>query len=87
VSQVVKWPSGDEMVEVVGRFHEVANMPMVIGCLERTLILIDAPVENEAMFVDRHDKHSTKRWPILGVFSTHFLCLCYFRMHQTEQIF
>jgi hypothetical protein len=23
--QVIKWPSGDEMVEIVGRFHEVAN--------------------------------------------------------------
>jgi hypothetical protein len=31
---------------------------MVIGCLDGTLIPIDATVENEAMFVDRHGKHS-----------------------------
>uniref|UniRef100_A0A8D8T1Z5 Putative nuclease HARBI1 n=1 Tax=Cacopsylla melanoneura TaxID=428564 RepID=A0A8D8T1Z5_9HEMI len=62
--EVVRWP--DDMVSVIGKFHDVAGMPTVVGCVDGTLINIDAPVENEEQFVDRHGAHSINCMACVG---------------------
>lgn len=62
--EVVRWP--EDMVSVIGKFHDVAGMPTVVGCVDGTLINFDAPVENEEQFVDRHGKHSINCMACVG---------------------
>lgn len=54
-AQLVRWPN--DMVTVVQRFHSTASIPLVVGCVDGTLIKIDAPLTNEPVFVDRHGNH------------------------------
>ncbi|XP_063220565.1 putative nuclease HARBI1 [Bacillus rossius redtenbacheri] len=54
--QIVNWPMN--MVRVAQDFYAVAGFPNVCGIVDGTLICIDAPMKNEADFVDRHGKHS-----------------------------
>lgn len=60
----VKWPINVE--EVVERFFLMKGMPMVCGCLDGTLIKIDAPKNNEEVFVDRHGNHSISCLVVCG---------------------
>uniref|UniRef100_A0A8D9BCX6 Nuclease HARBI1 n=2 Tax=Cacopsylla melanoneura TaxID=428564 RepID=A0A8D9BCX6_9HEMI len=41
-------------------------VPTVVGCVDGTLINIDAPVENEEQFVDRHGAHSINCMACVG---------------------
>lgn len=60
----VKWP--DNMQGVVEQFFAIRGMPMVCGCLDGTLIKIDAPSEHEDVFVDRHGNHSVNCMVVCG---------------------
>lgn len=64
--QVVCWPNQNEIRNIVQRFNLIAGMPMVIGCIDGTLINIDAPSENEEAFVDRHGNHSLNAMAVCG---------------------
>jgi len=48
------------MVTDVHRFHSIATIPLVAGCVDGTLIKIEAPLVNEPVFVDKHGNHSIK---------------------------
>lgn len=61
---VVNWPAN--IMQVVTKFHNLAQMPTVIGCIDGTLINIDAPQQNEAQFVDRHGNHSLNCMVVCG---------------------
>ncbi|KAI5639211.1 DDE superfamily endonuclease domain-containing protein [Phthorimaea operculella] len=41
-------------------------MPMVVGCIDGTLVEIDAPHQNEDQFVDRHQNHSINCMAVCG---------------------
>jgi len=56
VREYVKWP--DNPAGIAEDFLDEGGMPFVSGCLDRTLIIIDAPVQDEAAYVDRHGNHS-----------------------------
>ena len=62
--QVVTWP--ENVVDVVERFHMIAGFPQVIGCVDGTLIKIDAPTQNELNYVDRHGNHSLNCMVVCG---------------------
>ncbi|XP_054259674.1 putative nuclease HARBI1 [Macrosteles quadrilineatus] len=62
--RVVDWP--DDIVQVVQGFHAIAEMPLVIGCIDGTLINIDAPVLNEQQYVDRKNNHSINCMVVCG---------------------
>ena len=62
--QVVTWP--ENVVDVVERFHMIAGFPQVIGCVDGTLIKIDAPTQNEPNYVDRHGNHSLNCMVVCG---------------------
>lgn len=53
---IVKWP--ENILNVAAKFFALANFPHVIGCVDGTLIKIDAPTAFEAAFVDRNGNHS-----------------------------
>lgn len=63
-AQLVKWPN--DMVTVVQCFHNIASIPLVVGCVDGTLIKIDAPLINEPAFVDRHGNHSVTCTAVCG---------------------
>lgn len=63
-AEYVKWPTNVE--KVVKRFFSIKGMPMVCGCLDGTLINIDAPKNNEEVFVDRHGNHSISCLVVCG---------------------
>ena len=52
----VHWPN--DMSAVVTKFYEIGQIPLVIACIDRILIKLEAPHENEPDFVDRHGKYS-----------------------------
>lgn len=47
---LIRWPNN--MISVVQEFHNIVSIPLVIGCVDGTLIKIDAPSINEPAFVD-----------------------------------
>lgn len=53
---VIAWP--ENIAAEVNRFFTLANFLHVIGVIDGSLIPIDAPVNNEPVFVYRHGKHS-----------------------------
>nr|CAI5830763.1 unnamed protein product [Callosobruchus analis] len=55
--QCVNWP--ENILNVSAGFFAIAGFPQVIGCVDGTLVKIDAPTENEPAFVDRNGKHSS----------------------------
>ncbi|XP_054259823.1 putative nuclease HARBI1 [Macrosteles quadrilineatus] len=68
--RVVDWPY--DIVKVVKGFHAIAEMPLVIGCIDGTLINMDAPVLNEQQYVDRKNNHSTNCMVVCGPDYTFF---------------
>lgn len=56
----------EDVGQVVQRFHAIANMPQVCGCIDGTLINIDAPIAHENNFVDRHGNHSINCMVVCG---------------------
>jgi len=62
--QIVKWP--ENMDHIALDFMRKGGFPSVCGCADGTLININSPVENEAVFVDRHGKHSINALMICG---------------------
>jgi nuclease HARBI1 len=61
---VVKWP--EKCDEIAIQFLKKGGFPLVCGCVDGTLINIDAPHENEASFVDRHGNHSLNCMMVCG---------------------
>ena len=53
---IVCWPH--DVGQVISEFNAIADMPLVCGAVDGTLIKIDAPHGYEAAFVDRHGNHS-----------------------------
>ena len=62
--EFVTWP--DNVRDVVQKFYELGGLPLVCGCIDGTLIKIDAPRENEEAFVDRHGNHSINCMAVYG---------------------
>lgn len=60
----VKFPPN--MEETVHNFHAIAGMPLVCGCIDGTLINIDAPHVDEPAYVERHGKHSINCMVVCG---------------------
>lgn len=56
LQDVVKWPY--DVGLVINEFSNIANMPLVCGAVDGTLINIDAPGNFESAYVDRHGQHS-----------------------------
>lgn len=61
---VVRWPQNN--LRIAEEFFRIAGFPSVCGCIDGTLIRIDAPTENEAVYVDRHGNHSLNVMVISG---------------------
>jgi len=64
VREYVKWP--DNPAGIAEDFLDEGGMPFVCGCLDGTLINIDAPVQDEAAYVDRHGNHSINALLVSG---------------------
>ncbi|CAI6355524.1 unnamed protein product [Macrosiphum euphorbiae] len=62
--QLVRFPN--DLVTVVPHFHSIASIPLVVGCVDGTVIKIDAPSINEPVFVDRHGNHSVTCTAVCG---------------------
>lgn len=60
----VKWPANCD--NIVRQFFQIGGMPMVCGCIDGTLVNIDAPSVHEATFVDRHGNHSVNCMVVCG---------------------
>ena len=54
------------MENTVRSFHAIAGMPLVCGCVDGTLINIDAPHLSEPAYVDRHGNHSINCMVVCG---------------------
>ena len=63
-NQVVNWP--ENVLNVSASFFAKAQFPQVIGCVDGTLIKIDAPNENEPAYVDRNGNHSINCMIVCG---------------------
>jgi hypothetical protein len=44
--------------EVTSEFYDLGRMPLVCGCVDGTVIEVDAPSDNETNLVDQHGNHS-----------------------------
>lgn len=62
--QVVDFP--EDIVSVSAGFYAIAGFPQVVGCVDGTLITIDAPSENESAYVDRKGNHSINCMVVCG---------------------
>ena len=63
----IHFPSDGEIPEIKRKFSLVAGLPAsVIGCIDGSLIYIDAPTESEEQFVDRKGHHSINLSAICG---------------------
>ncbi|XP_039299968.1 putative nuclease HARBI1 [Nilaparvata lugens] len=63
-TKVVDFPQ--EVATSCAAFYDVAGFPQVIGCIDGTLIPIDAPPEDEPAFVDRKGNHSINCMVVCG---------------------
>lgn len=54
----VHLPGQQEADRTKGKFHAMANMPCVIGCVDGTQVKIQRPTQNEYQFVNRKGYHS-----------------------------
>lgn len=63
--QKVRWPTED-LDSIPLRFMAVAGFPRVAGIIDGTLIPIDAPIINEAVYVDRKGGHSLNAMVVSG---------------------
>lgn len=69
--QWVRWPRN--VTEVMREFYDLGRMPLVCGCVDGTLIEVDAPSDNETNLVDRHGNHSIS----VMLVCVPDLCFCY----------
>lgn len=56
-AEEVRWPNPPS-ASIAVKFFRFANFPRVAGCIDGSLIPIDAPEENENAYVDRKGNHS-----------------------------
>lgn len=61
---VVRWP--DNTDDIAPEFLRKGGFPCVSGCVDGTLIKIDAPTINEEQYVDRNGNHSLNVMVICG---------------------
>jgi len=61
---IVKFP--ENSIDVPVEFLRKGGFPNVSGCVDGILIDIDAPVDNEAAYVDRHGNHSINAMMVAG---------------------
>ena len=63
----IHFPTDEEIPHIKRKFSEIAGLPQsVIGCIDGSLINIDAPTEAEEQFVDRKGNHSINLSAICG---------------------
>lgn len=68
----VRWPRN--VTEVMRKFYDLGQMPLVCGCVDGTLSEVDAPSDNEMNLVDRHGNHSIN---VILVCGPDFFCSYY----------
>jgi hypothetical protein len=61
---VVRWHVNTYDIAV--DFFRIAGFPSVAGCVDGTIIKIDAPTVNEQQFVYRHGNHSLNAMMVCG---------------------
>lgn len=64
LNNVIRWP--DNVQNIPLQFFQKGGFPCVCGCVDGTLIPIDAPNVHEEYYVDRHGKHSLNVMLICG---------------------
>ena len=63
-SEIIRWPQN--VSSIAAKFMELGGFPNVAGCIDGSLIPIDAPTHNEPAFVDRHGTHSVNALMVCG---------------------
>lgn len=61
--RIVCWPNNPAVAQ---DFFRKGGFPSVCGCVDGTLINIDAPTVHEEQYIDRHGKHSINAMVICG---------------------
>jgi len=61
---VVKWP--EDTSQLAAQFFRYGGFPLVAGCVDGTLVKIDAPLKHEEQFVDPNGNHSINCMMICG---------------------
>ena len=64
--KLVDWPNRTKAEHPALEFHALGGMSCVCGCIDGTLINIDAPKDNEVAFVDREGNHSINCMLVCG---------------------
>lgn len=64
LQDTVCWPTNSS--ENATHFLRQGGFPQVAGCIDGTVINIDAPIENEVHFVNRHGRHSLNVMMVCG---------------------
>lgn len=54
----IKWPNHEEILKSKQNFFSRGGFPGVIGCIDGTHVRIQAPFEDEAVYVNRKGFHS-----------------------------
>lgn len=62
--QWVRWPRN--VTEVMRKVYGLGRMPLVCGCVDGTLVGVDAQSDNETNLVDRHGNHSINAMLVCG---------------------
>uniref|UniRef100_A0A8D9ACG4 Putative nuclease HARBI1 n=1 Tax=Cacopsylla melanoneura TaxID=428564 RepID=A0A8D9ACG4_9HEMI len=62
--RLVRWP--EDVSEIARSFLRKGGFPCVGGCVDGTMITIDAPTAFEEQFVNRHGKHALNVMAICG---------------------
>ncbi|CAG7832733.1 unnamed protein product [Allacma fusca] len=70
--EIVRFP--EDCSNLAIDFLRLGGFPFVCGCVDGTLINIDAPRENESHFVDRYGNHSINTLMICGP-DMNFFCV------------
>jgi hypothetical protein len=58
LSRVIKFPHGEELVQVINNYEKKWGMPMCAGAIDGTHIPILAPEESHLAYVNRKGYHS-----------------------------
>ncbi|XP_067131312.1 putative nuclease HARBI1 [Centruroides vittatus] len=56
--QFIKWPSGEQVQEIMQSFHNKSGFPGVVGAIDGTHIEIPAPQTHAVAYVNCHGYHS-----------------------------
>lgn len=64
MNDYIRWPENAH--NVASDFFRIGGFPQVIGCIDGTMVNIDAPKLNEAHFVNRHGKHAINVMAVCG---------------------